>query len=687
MMRLHTSAAVASLLFGYGCASAPATPSSSRPESVPARARTAERSDERAEPIEPDAARVQTTGLAPTLPQGITSFGMAATSDGALYVLGGFHGEPHHYVAEGQSSALWILRPGAERWEAGPALEAGLQSVALVPLEDGVHRVGGMRVGEPNELRSLTEHARFDLHSGAWIDAEPLPEPRSSHEAIAIGEDIYVVGGWALAGGPGSGRFATTMLRFRAGRWDSLESPVRRRAVGAAARGTTLVVAGGLTEEGTISQRVDVYSTATDRWSRAPDLPGERSGFGVALTATEAGFLASGMDGVLWRWSPGEAEWTRVGELRFPRFFHRMAATGDRVLVVGGIGGMHHHGRTRLVEVLSTVGERPALATVTLPWPGKAKNRQAMFVVGDHLYLFGGNDSLGQHDFGAEHFQQEGWRVHLPSLTIERRGDYPFRRQTMATRVAERDGELTVWVGGGFGHEPIDAGEPTEARTQAELYRYEVEADRFEPAPSLPEPRSQTDLVRGTDGSVFVIGGLDYDPTRDQEDRFRHLVGVSRLAPDGAAFESITAHLPGPRRAFAAASHGETHYLVGGMRDGFQLVDDCTRFDLRERTFAPFTCPERPRLSAELVAVGAHLALVGGTGPAGEEEGLAPIRQLERYDPESDEWEALGTELPFSPRHARAFAYRGGVLVVSTHDEGGRMRLALIDVAEAKRAD
>lgn len=684
-MRLHTSAAVASLLFG--CASAPAA-APARPE--PVRARAAERSEERPdERREPAAADVAVRGFAPLLPRGTTSFGMAAAEDGTLYVLGGFRGEPHHYVAEGQSADLHRLRPGADQWEAAPGLEAGIQSVALVPFEGGMHRVGGMRVGEPGQLHSVAEHARFDPEAGQWTAVAPLPEARSSHEAIALGDSIVVVGGWTLDGDRSTGRFAETMLRYRDGRWETSESPVRRRAVGAAASADTLVVAGGLTPEGDISQRVDVYSAETREWSRAPDLPGERSGFGVALAFTGEAFVASGMDGALWRWAPGDAAWARAGELRFPRFFHRMAVVRGELLVVGGIGGMHTAGRTRIVERIALDGARPPVATLEVPWPGKAKNRQAMFVVGDHLYFFGGNDSLEQHDFGAERFQTEGWRIHLPSLSIEPRAPYPFPRQTMAVRVVERDGETGVLVAGGFGHEPVPEGAESVARTQRELYRYDVEADRFEAGPPLPVSRTQMDMLQAPDGSVLVLGGLDYDPEREQGDHFRHLVEIAHLAPDAAAFTTLETPLPEPRRAFAAGTLGGSHYLVGGMKDGFQLARSCTRFDLSERTFAPFTCPERPRLSAEIVAVGAHLALVGGTareaGDPGGDSGLTEVRHIERYDPEADTWETVAPALPFSPRHARAFAYRGGVLLVSTHNDEGTLRLALIDLAEPHR--
>jgi len=35
--------------------------------------------------------------------------------------------------------------------------------------------------------------------------------------------------------------------------------------------------------------------------------------------------------------------------------------------------------------------------------------------------------------------------------------------------------------------------------------------------------------------------------------------------------------------------------------------------------------------------------------------------------------------MPFTPKHAQAFAWNGRLLVVSTHDEANVLRLALLD--------
>ncbi|HJL49993.1 MAG TPA: hypothetical protein RMG45_29295, partial [Polyangiaceae bacterium LLY-WYZ-15_(1-7)] len=520
-----------------------------------------------------------------------------------------------------------------------------------------------------------------------WEALPALPTPRSSHDAIALGDALYVVGGWAMDGAPDDAPFHEAMLRFADGRWETLPGPTPRRALALAATDGHLVAVGGMAPDGSVVSTVEVFDPEAGTWAPGPDLPsppeaGPGAGFGVAAVGVGDAVYASGRDGALVRWRVGEESWTRVGALRFPRFFHRLVARGEQLLALGGIGGMHTHGRTRLVEAIGTDGERPGRVLLTLPWAGEAKNRQGMFLLGDHLYLFGGNDSLGQHDFDAEHFVAEGVRLHIPSMNVEARAAYPVRRQTMTTVPIDED---TVWLLGGFGHEaggesgesgaPSEEGE-TVARTHPEIYAYDAEADAWSLRARLPVARSQAGAVRHG-GTLFAIGGLDYDPRRPEEARFDHLTEVVALEEGAEAFAPIDAPLPGPRRAFGGAALGDRYVMVGGMREGFQLVEDCAAFDLEQRAFEDFPCPARPRLNPQLLTVGERLVLLGGTIRLDDGE-LGEDRSIEVF--EDGAWRTLEAELPFTPKHARAFAHRGGVLVVSTHVEEDVIRLAFLDL-------
>ena len=124
---------------------------------------------------------------------------------------------------------------------------------------------------------------------------------------------------------------------------------------------------------------------------------------------------------------------------------------------------------------------------------------------------------------------------------------------------------------------------------------------------------------------------------------------------------------------------GDRYVMVGGMREGFQLLESCTAFDFISRTFGDFVCPDRPRLSPRLVSLGDRLYLAGGSSRPAPESDLEPNRALEVYDPDRGRWSVLVDELPIEPKHMQMLAYRDRLLLWSTHNEAGELHLVVID--------
>ncbi len=122
---------------------------------------------------------------------------------------------------------------------------------------------------------------------------------------------------------------------------------------------------------------------------------------------------------------------------------------------------------------------------------------------------------------------------------------------------------------------------------------------------------------------------------------------------------------------------GDRYFMVGGMKGGFALVDDCQVFDLASRTFSAMPCPARPRLGGDLLAVGERLYLVGGSVRG--EEGMQSALSIEVYEPATEEWSTALEELPFDTRHMRALLYHHRILLVSTHFEEAQIRVAVFD--------
>ena len=602
-----------------------------------------------------------------SIPRSTTSFG-SVTSDGWLYVLGGYSGRPHDYHREGQSADFYRVNLyDLSHIERLPHNQ-NMQSSPLETWNGKVIRIGGLVAenapGEPEHLVSLKSVALFDPSTGAWSALPDMPSGRSSHDTAVIGSKLHVFGGWDLDAENDSRSWHTDLLTLDLEApergWETSELPFQRRALATVKTGDQIVVIGGMTERGPTNS-VDIYNPETGGWEKGPDFPSQA--FGAAGDSVDGRVIASAASGVVHSWAPGEEAWAPIGTLTFPRFFHQMAAdqNGD-VLAIGGISrGM----RPAHIERLAVSTPQPEKATVNhwmVPTPSAAKNRQGFFVRDGWVYMFGGNNSTGQHDFESDNFLDECYRLNLATMTWRPCGDYPMARQSIQTLMSE-DG-TTGFALGGFGH----SGEM--AHTHVEGGTYDFKTNSWEmTGPHLPVSRSQFGLAEH-DGKYWVFGGLDYDPRREEGDHFRHLTEV--LSADSAAgsgdFADTGIKLESPRRAFGGVKVGSKYYMLGGMKEDFQLVDSCDAFDFENKTWSRISSPERTRLSPEAAVIGNQIYLAGGMSPTADGEGIEPNRSLEVYDTTNDTWTTVIEELPFSLRHIRMMPFRSQLLIFSSHE-------------------
>lgn len=298
----------------------------------------------------------------PSLPEPVASFG-AAVHDGWLYVYGGHTGRPHDHSRDNISQHFrrLNLRDG-HAWEDLPH-QTPLQSPALVVHGDYLYRIGGMTArnaaGDPDDLHSVAEFARFDPRTMAWTEMPALPQPRSSHDAVVIGDKLYVVGGWVLDG-PGHGEWCPSALVYdladEHGQWQQLPEPdFRRRALAAAAWKGKLVAIGGMTDQSEVSPRVDFFDPATQAWTEGPDLPSsDMHGFGVAACSVDGHLYASGAAGILYRLNDAGDAWEEAGKLDTPRFFHRHVPSPDGGLLAIA-GAAHGHGHVASIELIRLI--------------------------------------------------------------------------------------------------------------------------------------------------------------------------------------------------------------------------------------------------------------------------------------------------------------------------------------------
>ncbi len=312
----------------------------------------------------------------PPLPKAVTSFG-AVESDGFVYVYGGHAGKAHTYSNDTNLGTFQRLSVGGgAKWEELPE-GVRLQGLNLAAIEGGSCRVGGMearnKAGEKQDLHSVADVAVFDPKTKKWAAGMPMPAGRSSHDVVAAGRKLVVVGGWEMKGAD-KPVWAETALVFdtdaRIQKWHEVKQPFKRRALTAAALGNKVYVIGGLTEAGESVRKVNVYDVVDDKWSEGPEIPGtDKVGFSPAATVAGGKLVVSTSDKSVYVLNEKGTAWEKVGTTAESRYVHRLVPAGkDAVLVIAGAGT---NGPQDSVELVKLDGPKPA--TVPAAPPGAQK--------------------------------------------------------------------------------------------------------------------------------------------------------------------------------------------------------------------------------------------------------------------------------------------------------------------------
>jgi hypothetical protein len=197
--------------------------------------------------------------------------------------------------------------------------------------------------GDVHHLYSQSQVVTFDTKSGQWSSLPSLPAGRSSHDAIVLGDQLYVVGGWNMDG-PESTEWHDTAyvlnLRDTAAGWRELPAPgFQRRALALAAFDGKLFALGGMERQGGPTRSTSVYDPQTQAWSDGPELVGAQGmvGFGAAAWPLDGRLVVTAYDGSVQVLSVDQQSWEVVGHTGDARFFHRlMPWSPGHLVLIGG---------------------------------------------------------------------------------------------------------------------------------------------------------------------------------------------------------------------------------------------------------------------------------------------------------------------------------------------------------------
>lgn len=266
-----------------------------------------------------------------------------AVSGGRLFAIGGYTRDRANAEIRLLAS-VEIYDPIRQVWEYGPPLPRPRAGFGAAATADGrIYVVGGY-----HDTDALAEVHMYDPQNGSWHERAPLPAARA-RLALVAGSDglLYAIGGaqrpatvvswidaydpmldvWRReADMPGGGRFAM--------------------GAAAGADGEIMAAGGQINTDGATTDAVEIYLPASRIWRAGVPLPEPRGATQLAaiggtwyVVGGFAGTFLVGQDLYTIIWQPRtDQPWTERTFLPDPRANFGVGVIGDVIYLVGGNG-------------------------------------------------------------------------------------------------------------------------------------------------------------------------------------------------------------------------------------------------------------------------------------------------------------------------------------------------------------
>lgn len=250
----------------------------------------------------------------------------AVVSDGTdIWAIGGTE-------SSGQP-VLEVERLEGSGWDDVATLPGdGLNAPAAAFFDGRIYVIGGF--GATTNVATDAVHV-YDVETGGWTEAAPLPEPRGGHAAAVVDGKIHVVGG----GNSVSTLDLHSVYDPASDSWsEAAPLPRAKGSPAAVVYERKLWVIAGRSGSDDFGD-VDVYDPGTETWTPGPAIPPRgthgaviRDG-GILVVGGESQARGKALAEVL---QLEDGEWTRMTPLPAPRAFARAVVVDGAVLVVGG---------------------------------------------------------------------------------------------------------------------------------------------------------------------------------------------------------------------------------------------------------------------------------------------------------------------------------------------------------------
>jgi len=289
-------------------------------------------------------------------------------------------------VASGQHVASGRDVASGHRWRA-----VSLALLALLLLTAAAFAFIQRQSGTLLATSTEEPFAEQALGETRWLSSRPLPEGRAGRAVVAVGLDVYAIGGETTGGVSDTVQVFDTRRRV----WRRVaDKPTAVGAATAAELFGEVYVPGGLDADDRPTAIVEAYSPAQDAWRRIASLP-QPVADGLALTAGGFLYLIGGrnengaLDSV-YLYDPVADSWRPVASLPAPRAAAAGGALTGRLFVVGGADDAAERGSC-------FVYNPPSDAWDTCPDMLQPRADAGATVLLNKLYVIGGTQDPAGH--------------------------------------------------------------------------------------------------------------------------------------------------------------------------------------------------------------------------------------------------------------------------------------------------
>jgi len=268
-------------------------------------------------------------------------------------------------------------------------------------------------IGPPNQTYTSRDFFTKEPSQERWDSLAPMPTARTEIAVAAIGEKIYVIGGFDRSS---SATDIVEVYNTITNTWHSASSlPVKLHHIGAASFSNEVYVVGGYLEGWTPTDSLFIYNPEKDSWRNAESMPTKRGALTVQF-----------VDGVLY--AVGGADqialttnemydlqtdtWQRKDSMPTGREHLASSVVNGKIYVIGG----------RVMTLSSNLGTNEAYDPKTDAWQTlesmpTARGGLAAEAINGTIFVFGGESPTETFEQNEQYIPEVGWFSHKVMLT------------------------------------------------------------------------------------------------------------------------------------------------------------------------------------------------------------------------------------------------------------------------------